>query len=187
FGFFRPEALAEQVGIRDASPAEPTPSERARARSFDYPREAPFPDDRLRMIDRVVEFVADGGPAGLGRLGGILTVDPSAWFFQAHFLGDPVCPGSLGLESFLQLLKVVAVERWGRGEAGRFEPIALGRPHRWVYRGQVVPSDGQVTVSAVVTERDDSTRTVVADGFLAVDGRVIYQMNGFALRWRPLA
>ena len=26
---------------------------------------------------------------------------------------DPVTPGSLGLESFLQLLKFAAVERWG--------------------------------------------------------------------------
>lgn len=187
FGFFRPEALAEQVGIREATPYHPTLAERESALAFDYPREAPFPQGKLRMIDRISAFAPEGGPAALGFITGTLAVDPSAWFFQAHFLGDPVCPGSLGLESFLQLLKVVAVDRWGKGEPGRFESIAPGEPHRWLYRGQVVRTDSEVSVSAVVTRRDDRTGLLVADGFLAVDGRVIYQMNGFALRWRSPA
>ena len=34
---------------------------------------------------------------------GGMAVDPSAWFFKAHFYQDPVIPGSLGLESLLQL------------------------------------------------------------------------------------
>ena len=65
------------------------------------------------MIDRVDAFVPDGGPHGLGFIEGSKPVDPTAWFFKAHFYQDPVWPGSLGLESFLQLLKVVAAERWG--------------------------------------------------------------------------
>ncbi len=60
------------------------------------------------MVDRIDAYVSDGGPHGLGFVAGSKRVDPSAWFFQAHFQGDPVWPGSLGLESFLQLLKVVA-------------------------------------------------------------------------------
>jgi 3-hydroxymyristoyl/3-hydroxydecanoyl-(acyl carrier protein) dehydratase len=35
---------------------------------------------------------------------GRIAVDPSFWFFKAHFFQDPVWPGSLGLESFLQLV-----------------------------------------------------------------------------------
>ena len=179
FGFFRKEALAEQVGIRDASTLEPTADEAARARSFDYPRGAPFPDDRLRMIDRVDAFVADGGPQGLGGVVGSWAVDPSAWFFRAHFVGDPVCPGSLGLESFLQLLKVWAFERWGAAE---FEPVGVGAPHAWVYRGQVLPGDRRVTTRAAVTAVDDDRRWLKADGRFEVDGRLIYRMDGFTLR-----
>lgn len=186
FGFFRREALADQVGIREATPYHPSAVEADRARSFDYPRNAPFPDDRLRMIDRVESFVADGGPHGLGAIVGTGDVDPSAWYFDAHFYMDPVCPGSLGLESFLQLLKVVGFERWGAEHSGptslAFQTLVPGDAHRWVYRGQIVPGDRRITVRAVVTAVDDARRRLKADGFLDVDGRLIYQMNDFTLR-----
>jgi PfaB family protein len=185
FGFFQREALADQVGIREAVPYQATSDELARARSFDYPADAPFPDATLRMIDRVEAFVADGGPHGLGFIAGSLAVNPEAWYFKAHFYQDPVCPGSLGLESFLQLLKVVACERWGtaasRGPLG-FEPVGLGRTHRWLYRGQIVPIDRSISVQAVITAVEDQQRLVTADGHLSVDGRVIYEMTGFSLR-----
>jgi hypothetical protein len=58
----------------------------------------------------------------------------------------------------------------------------LGKEHRWVYRGQVLPCDRQVSVQAVVTAVDDEQRWLQADGLLAVDGRIIYQMIGFTLR-----
>jgi 3-hydroxymyristoyl/3-hydroxydecanoyl-(acyl carrier protein) dehydratase len=180
FGFFRHASLVDQVGIRDAAPYRLTADEQARARSFDLPADPPFPDAKLRMIQRVSAFVPDGGPAGLGFIEGTLPVDPSSWFFQAHFVQDPVCPGSLGLESFLQLLKVVAVDRWG--DALAFEPTGTGDLHRWTYRGQVVPRDRLVTTQAVVTAVDDARRWLKADGFLSVDGRMIYQMNDFTLR-----
>jgi 3-hydroxymyristoyl/3-hydroxydecanoyl-(acyl carrier protein) dehydratase len=127
--------------------------------------------------------VADGGPHGLGYIRGSTTGDPSAWFFEAHFFQDPVWPGSLGLESFLQLLKEIAVDRWGGGEAVRFESIAAGETHTWVYRGQILPTDDRVTVSGVVTAIDDAAKLIRADGFLSVDGRLIYQMQDFTLRW----
>ena len=67
--------------------------------------------------------------------------DPEEWFFAAHFYQDPVCPGSLGLEAFLQVLKVLALERWGPAveKTHRFEPILVGAPHTWVYRGPDYP------------------------------------------------
>ena len=91
-------------------------------------------------------------------------------------------PGSLGLESFLQLLKVVAVERWGAGVGKRLETIACGEKHEWVYRGQIIPPDEQVVVDAVITHIDDDARLFKADGFLSVDGRTIYGMKDFSLR-----
>jgi 3-hydroxymyristoyl/3-hydroxydecanoyl-(acyl carrier protein) dehydratase len=180
FGFFSREALANQVGIREAVPYEPTVAEASRGRRFDFPTEAPFPDRQLRMVDRVALFVPDGGPQGLGFIRGEKTVDPEEWFFKAHFYQDPVCPGSLGLESFLQLLKVVAVERWG--SAGRLEAVAMELKHRWTYRGQIVPTNRLVTIEAVITAVDDAARCLKADGFLLVDGKAIYQMEDFTLR-----
>ncbi len=200
FGFFSKDALANQVGIRDAKVYQPTTDELARARSFPVPLDPPFPDERWCMVRRVDALVLDGGPHGLGFVRGSVDVDPAMWFFQAHFYQDPVWPGSLGLESFLQLLQVYAAERWGGlGQRAKgsgpgnvpaavsspslnSQPSTLNLPHEWIYRGQVIPRDKTVTVDVLVTGVDDGSRTVTASGFLTVDGRVIYQMIDF--RWQ---
>ena len=183
FGFFAKEALVNQVGLRDAKPwVEPDarPGE-----TFDFPDHAPFPDSRWAMVDRVEAYHPDGGPMGLGSIVGTKRVDPAEWFFAAHFFEDPVCPGSLGLESFLQLLKILAGRRWGIDPATRFESVGLGDVHRWTYRGQILPTDRLVTIRAVVTAVDDTRGWLKADGFLDVDGRVIYQMTDFTLTLQP--
>ena len=96
FGFFSKQALENQVGIRDAAVYQPTETERQRATSFPLPTEAPFPDDRFRMVRQVDLFIPDGGPHNLGFIRGSVNVDPAMWFFKAHFYQDPVWPGSLG-------------------------------------------------------------------------------------------
>jgi 3-hydroxymyristoyl/3-hydroxydecanoyl-(acyl carrier protein) dehydratase len=182
FGFFSREALANQVGIRDAKSYKPTAEEVARSRSLSYPDSAPFPEKRLRMIDTIEMFVPDGGPQALGYIRGIKDVDPDEWFFKAHFYEDPVTPGSLGLESFLQLVKFAAVERWGWQAGDILQSSALERKHSWLYRGQVVPGNKRVTVEAWITAADDVPRVMTAAGFLSVDGKSIYQMNEFTVR-----
>ena len=181
FGFFTRAALADQLGIRDAEIYQPTSNELERANSFSYPDVSPYPDRMLRMIDEIEFFVSDGGPKGLGVIRGTKIVNPEEWFFRAHFYQDPVCPGSLGLESFLQLLKVVAVKRWDLTHDVKLETIAVDEEHTWIYRGQVIPVDKKVTVDAVVTEIDDNKRLITADGFLSVDKRIIYQMKNFTI------
>ncbi len=200
FGFFSKAALENQVGIRDAAVYQPTDDERQRGESFPLPTEAPFPDDQFRMVKQVDLYVADGGPHGLGFIRGSVNVDPEMWFFKAHFYQDPVWPGSLGLESFLQLLKVYVHRRWGGvsqearvksqepDDSTRFssltlnpQPSTLNHSHEWIYRGQVIPRDKTVTVDVVVTKVDDARKIATADGFLTVDGRVIYQMKDFQL------
>jgi PfaB family protein len=181
FGFFAKDALANQVGIRDAAPYQPSAEEAARGVSLPYPGNRPFPEKKLRMIDRIELFIQDGGPAGLGYLKGTKQVDPEEWFFKAHFFEDPVTPGSLGLESFLQLVKYAAVKRWGWQDGDTVAAVALERKHRWLYRGQVVPTNTQVTVVAWITAVDDQQRVMTAAGFLSVDGRPIYQMNDFTV------
>jgi len=182
FGFFAKDALANQVGIRDAAPYLPTAEEIGRGVTLPYPETRPFPEKQLRMIDRIELYVANGGPAGLGYLKGTKQVDPDEWFFKAHFYQDPVTPGSLGLESFLQLVKYVAVERWGWREGDTLAAVAPERRHRWLYRGQVVPTNTQVTVVAWITAVDDQEQILTAAGLLSVDGRPIYQMNDFTLQ-----
>lgn len=205
FGFFSAPALANQIGIRDAKDRRYVPSdaELARGWGWRYDRVAPLTPDDTRQApsaraalpgqaflfnDEVEVYVADGGPKGLGYIRGAKTVDPDEWFFKAHFYQDPVVPGSIGLEAFIQLLVTVALERWPHlAETHRFVPTLLGEPHTWVYRGQVIPTNTRVTVEAWVTSlREDPHPTVVANGFLHVDGLTIYEMRDFGIRMVPV-
>ena len=184
FGFFSDQALADQVGMRDAVIHQPSAAELERGASFAVPLTRPFPDRRMRMIDHIELLVADGGPEGLGWIHGSIAVDADAWFFEAHFYQDPVWPGSLGLEAFLQLLKVYAARRWDLGEEARCTSMPAAHKHRWSYRGQILPGCERVEVFASITVVDDERRSLVADGFLVVDGRTIYSMNDFSLEAR---
>ncbi len=184
FGFFPKIALQKQEGLKDAKRYQPSQAELSGSRNLPFPEAAPFPGGRLRMLDRIECWAATGGPKGLGFIRATRRVRPDEWFFKAHFYQDPVVPGSLGLESFLQLLKFIAVERWGHKEAGRLETVAMDQPHQWTYRGQVIPADAEVTVEATVTAVDDADHLLRADGYLCVDGRVIYAMQDFTVRQR---
>ena len=199
FGFFPAAALAQQVGIRGAILPEPGRP----GRDFELARFAPLtpidaapprtgsmvlPARAFAMIDRVEELSLDGGTHGRGFIAGRKKVDPTEWFFDAHFYQDPVMPGSLGLEAFLQLLKVFALERFPHLAAThRFQSMALGHEHRWTYRGQVLRANEETRVVASVSRIDDEggSPLIVADGFLTVDGRVIYAMKDFAIRLVP--
>ena len=123
----------------------------------------------------------DGGTAGLGFIRGGIDVDPDAWFFKAHFHQDPVWPGSLGLEAFLQLLKYVAWRRFDLSPDAAFSTMPLGHQHEWTYRGQIIPNCRRVQVEASITSIDPVRRMLVADGFLIVDGRTVYELKDFAL------
>jgi 3-hydroxymyristoyl/3-hydroxydecanoyl-(acyl carrier protein) dehydratase len=179
FGFFTKAALATQVGLRDAALYQP--DAQARGGAFDFPRHAPFPDERLGMIDRVTVLLPQGGPNGLGFIEGKKRVRPEEWFFQAHFYQDPVWPGSLGVEAFLQLVKVLAAQEFPGEQNLLFEIV--GR-HQWTYRGQVIPANTEVTVQASITQRhrEGSSCILKADGWLSVDGLTIYKMQDFAVK-----
>jgi acyl transferase domain-containing protein/3-hydroxymyristoyl/3-hydroxydecanoyl-(acyl carrier protein) dehydratase len=204
FGFFTPAALEQQQGIRDARQNALAPGSAADTGSgFAFPEVPPltpedirrspaaglaFPAGALRMIDRIDLFIDKGGARQLGFIRGSKEVDPQDWFFKAHFFQDPVWPGSLGLESFLQLLKFAARRRWPQlADTHRFAP-AVGRSHRWTYRGQILPANRRVTVEASITEIVDTPATpaIFAEGYLLVDGLPIYHMQDFGIRLLPI-
>ena len=135
------------------------------------------------MIDRIDACIPDGGPQGLGFIRGTKWVDPREWFFDAHFYQDPVLPGSLGIESFVQILKYLARQRWPHlADSHRFG-LLTGKPHQWIYRGQILPQNRLVAVEAVVTEvKEHPVPTIRASGYLQVDGLYIYKMEDFGIK-----
>jgi len=180
FGFFSKDALANQVGVRGANLWNVEKYARVDAL---ISAEFPFPDDFLRMLDRVEYLEEKGGVKGLGYIRGIKQVNPNDWFFKAHFYEDPVWPGSLGLEAMVQLMKILATRFWPSVDT--FLPIVAPEPHIWIYRGQVIPHNKIVIVEATITNRDDPSGLLVADGKLSVDGLIIYEMKDFRLKaWK---
>ncbi|HMR77108.1 MAG TPA: polyketide synthase dehydratase domain-containing protein, partial [Polyangiaceae bacterium] len=110
----------------------------------------------------------------------------SDWYFKAHFFQDPVQPGSLGIEALIQLLQCFMLQTGMADgiEGPRFEPIAIGLPMTWKYRGQVVPKNKRVTSVIEITEvgRDDRGPFAVCDASLWVDGIRIYDASKLAMR-----
>jgi PfaB family protein len=195
FGFFPGTALAQQVGVRGAAPwwrGAPTegfalprcdPKNPSDAAGAAPGRGLTLPSVAWSMVDRVLTLDLAGGPHGKGLVVGTKRVDPDEWFFRAHFFQDPVMPGSLGLEALIELAKVFALERFAAlRDSHGFVSMARARAHRWQYRGQVVPSNAEVRVEAVVTSIEGGNEPVITfDGQLSVDGKIIYAMEGFSL------
>ncbi len=151
---------------------------------FDVP--PALPAGRLMMLDRITGFWPQGGVKGLGRMRAEKDVQPSEWFFKAHFFQDPVQPGSLGCQALMQLLQCYMLQQ--NMHAGFvdpiFEPIELGQKHEWKYRGQVVPSNKLISTILDVLEIGENKkgRYVLAKASLWVDNKRIYEMNGFGMR-----
>ena len=204
FGFFTRDALAHQEGIRDTGKEAYTPTrEELRAsRSHKFKDHAPcwpqdpamdpasalaLPAKAIRMIDRIDAYLPEGGPNGLGFIRGTKIIDPKDWFFRAHFYQDPVCPGSLGIESLIQLLKYIARERWLNLKHSHRFGLLTGITHSWTYRGQITPENDLITVEAVITKIQNYPHPcILADGLLQVDGLVIYRMKNYGIKLEPV-
>ena len=205
FGFFTSDALADQKGVQveDSWQVIEGSETLEEVRGVILPDEMPLtpsdsvgsssvfgltmPSKALRMIDRIETCQPLGGPHGLGYLRATKNIDPEEWFFKAHFYQDPVCPGSLGVESFLQLLKFEAIRRWGKlVHNHRFEHIHT-TPHTWKYRGQINQQNKLVEVEAFIKHiKFPPEPELHADGLLRVDGLAIYYMKNYGLRLVPL-
>ncbi len=133
------------------------------------PGNAQLPVGNMLMLDRILEINTDGGEFGKGEIIAELDIRPDLWFFECHFPGDPVMPGCLGLDAMWQLVGFFL--GW-RGNEGRGRALGSGEVK---FTGQVLPEAKKVTYH-IQLKRVIERKLVmgIADGTVAVDGRVIY-------------
>jgi PfaB family protein len=203
FGFFTQKALDEQVGLQGVglsryvssdqeSEIKPTLLSDTRPLTPDdlvgsQSAYASLPATAIRMIDRIDLFLPDGGPHGLGLIEASKSVRPDEWFFKAHFLNDPVCPGSLGLESLITLMKYILLQRWPSLAESHCFSLASKIKHTWTYRGQILPTNQEVRIQALVTKiKAEPLPRIWCDGLLRVDDLPIYEMINFSVGFAPM-
>lgn len=134
------------------------------------PGNAQLPVPNMLMMDRITSITRDGGLHGKGQVQAELDIDPSLWFFQCHFIGDPVMPGCLGLDAMWQLVGFYL--GWS-GAPGKGRALGVGEVK---FTGQVTPKIKRVEY------RIDLKRVIirklvmgVGDGVMLADGKPIYE------------
>lgn len=133
------------------------------------PTNAQLPAPPMLMFDRITTISDGGGAFDKGQMIAELDIRDDLWFFDCHFIGDPVMPGCLGLDAMWQL-----VGFWLGWTGGEGKGRALGSGS--------VKFTGQVTKDVkLVTYRVDIKKVIrrginlgIANATLEADGREIY-------------
>ena len=134
------------------------------------PGNAQLPAPPMLMFDRITSVSKDGGAYGKGQVIAELDIHRDLWFFDCHFIGDPVMPGCLGLDAMWQLVGFFL--GWS-GAPGRGRALGVGEVK---FSGQVTPIVDKI-VYRIEFKRVILRKLVmgVADGLLEVDGKPIYE------------
>ncbi|MBD1227356.1 bifunctional 3-hydroxydecanoyl-ACP dehydratase/trans-2-decenoyl-ACP isomerase [Xenorhabdus griffiniae] len=129
----------------------------------------PLPSGNMLMMDRVTKMTETGGTYDKGYIEAELDINPELWFFDCHFVNDPVMPGCLGLDAMWQLVGFFL--GWIGGE-GKGRALGVGEVK---FTGQVLPTAKKVTYR-INLKRVINRKLIMglADGEVLVDGKLIY-------------
>lgn len=131
---------------------------------------AGLPTDQLKLMNRVIHLDHNGGSHGKGSIVTEMDIHPDLWFFKCHFPGDPVMPGCLGVECLWQSLGLFLALKQIPGK-GR----ALGVGNLRLF-GEILPTAKKVQFHLDVNRFVHRNWAIgVADGFVSVDGKTIYE------------
>ena len=128
-----------------------------------------LPAPPMLMFDRITSIDDTSGEHGRGRVVAELEVRPDLWFFECHFIGDPVMPGCLGLDALWQLTGFWL--GW-KGLTGRGRALGVGEVK---FSGMVKPEHRLVRyVVDIRRVIDRKLKLGTADGRMEVDGEEVY-------------
>jgi len=133
---------------------------------------ARLPLPPMLMVDRI-EHVSRKG--NRGRMIAERDVRLDDWFFQCHFLGDPVQPGCLGVDGVWQLLGLYC--SWN-GALGSGRALGCAEVE---FSGQIRPHDRVVRYEIDIVRYQDLPQSgsaiTIGDAQVLVDGEAIYNIK----------
>ncbi|OTA21694.1 beta-hydroxydecanoyl-ACP dehydratase [Xenorhabdus beddingii] len=129
----------------------------------------PLPSGNMLMMDRITKMTETGGIYDKGYVEAEFDINPELWFFDCHFVNDPVMPGCLGLDAMWQLVGFFL--GWIGGE-GKGRALGVGEVK---FTGQILPTAKKVTYR-INFKRVINRKLIMglADGEVLVDGKLIY-------------
>jgi len=130
---------------------------------------AQLPLPNMLMFDRITSITTDGGEFDKGQMIAELDIDPSLWFFECHFEGDPVMPGCLGLDAMWQMVGFYMA--W-LGNPGRGRALSAGEVK---FSGQILPNAKVVRYEIDIRRRVERKLIMgIANGKVFVDDKQVY-------------
>ena len=130
---------------------------------------AQLPAPPMLMMDRITRISLDGGEFGKGLVVAELDIPPDLWFFDCHFIDDPVMPGCLGLDAMWQMLGYWL--GWS-GSPGKGRALGVGDVK---FRGDITPETKRVRYEVSVRQaRRGKLGLGVANGRLFADDACVY-------------
>ena len=136
------------------------------------PGNAQLPMPPMLMFEKITNISSDGGVNDKGVINAEMAIKPDLWFFDCHFIDDPVMPGCLGLDAMWQLLGFYL--GW-LGEKGRGRAISVGNVK---FSGMILPQTKKLEYT-INLKRVLTSKLVlgIADGLLSADGELIYEAS----------
>ena len=136
------------------------------------PGNAQLPMPPMLMFEKITNISSNGGTNDKGVIQAEMAIKPDLWFFDCHFIDDPVMPGCLGLDAMWQLLGFYL--GW-LGEKGRGRAISVGNVK---FSGMILPQTKKLEYT-INLKRVLTSKLVlgIADGLLSADGELIYEAS----------
>ncbi len=186
FGYFPEESMANQTGLdggRIVLPWGKVPENIGKAHGIslkDNPEYQDIPVGKLRLIDEASVYL-DGGLNSSGYAMASRRNSQNDWFYKNHFFQDPVMPGSLGIESIVQLFKA-AIHSITKSD----QPVTMAANIRfkWKYRGQVLQSNQEMLIDLHIQNQHIKNGNTIftANANLWADDIRIYEMQDLAVQ-----
>jgi len=132
---------------------------------------AKLPSPPMLMFDRITNIQNNKGKYSKGLVEAELNIKKDMWFFDCHFMEDPVMPGCLGLDAMWQL---VGFYLGWLGEPGKGRALGVSTVK---FTGEVLKNVKiaryQVDMKRIL--KKEGAVVGLADGILFADNKSIYE------------